>query len=78
MVHDHCEHCRGTVREQILAREIFRHKDGLVILENVPVGVCDQCGRHYYGSKVLHQVDQIAKGHKKPERTESVSIAVYR
>lgn len=72
-----CEYCKGTVRVQIVEREVFKHKNGFVILEKVPLRICDSCGSHYYPAKVLHKVDEIAKGRKKADRTESVPIAVY-
>ena len=40
-----CEHCAGTVRERRSDREAIRHKGSFVILEDVPIGVCDNCGR---------------------------------
>ena len=43
-----CEHCAGTVRERRVEREALRHKGGFVILEDVPVGVCDTCGARYF------------------------------
>jgi len=42
-----CEHCSGTVRERRVDREALRHKGSFVVLENVPVGVCDRCGARY-------------------------------
>ena len=54
-LYDHpCEYCDGQVRLKVLDNEILRvGKDGYVILETVPVGVCDHCGMRYYHSSVL-------------------------
>jgi YgiT-type zinc finger domain-containing protein len=57
-----CEYCEGTVKERVLAREVFKHKTGFVMLENVPVGICDQCGYRYYNSKVLKKVERKVPG----------------
>ena len=70
-----CEYCNGTVRKRIIEREAFKHKKGFVILENVPIGVCDKCGNRYHSSEILHRVEEIASGKKAPERTESVPVA---
>lgn len=70
-----CEYCEGTVRKQIVQREAFKHKTGFVILENVPIGICDKCGNRYYSAQVLHRVEEIASGKKEPERTESIPVA---
>ena len=52
-----CEYCEGTVRPRVVDRESFKHKDGFVILEDVTIGVCDNCGSRYYGADILHLVD---------------------
>jgi YgiT-type zinc finger domain-containing protein len=70
-----CEYCSGAVREQRVKREAFKHKTGFVILEDVPVGVCDTCGYRYYHSSVLHRVEEIASGRTRPERTELIPVA---
>ena len=56
-------------------KEIFKHKNGFVMLENVPVGICDTCGYRYYHSTILKAVDEIAEGKKAPTRTEAIPVA---
>jgi len=70
-----CEWCRGTVREKTQTREILRHARGFVMLEDVPIGVCDKCGRKYYSAQVLRRVEEIALNRAKPDRTESIPVA---
>jgi len=70
-----CEYCKGTVKERLVEREVFKHKTGFVILENVPIGVCDKCGYRYYHSTVLRRVEEIAEGKEAPERTEIIPVA---
>jgi YgiT-type zinc finger domain-containing protein len=74
---DACEYCDGIVRQHTVEREVFRHKKGLVILEHVPIGVCDKCGERYYSAEVLHKVHNIATGRTKPARKVSIPIAKY-
>ena len=69
-----CEYCDGTVRDRILPRHGFNHAVGFVILENVPVGVCDQCGNHYYDAIVLKRVHELATGKRSPARTEVIPV----
>jgi YgiT-type zinc finger domain-containing protein len=71
-----CEYCDGIVREKIIRREVFKHKDGFVILENVPVGVCDKCGTRYYHARLLHRVAQVAAG-KVKAKSERVPVAQF-
>ena len=70
-----CEYCDGTVQPRTVEREVFKHKDGFVILENVTIGICDLCGHRYYTADILHTVDDIATGKRVPERTEQVPVA---
>ena len=72
-----CEHCDGIVREHIVKREAFKHRHGFVILENVPIGICDNCGYHYYHSTLLHLVEEIATGKQAAQRTEQVPVAAF-
>lgn len=70
-----CEYCEGIVQERLVEQESFKHRNGFVILENVPVGVCDRCGYRYYHSSLLRRVEEIATKKKAPERMEMVPVA---
>ena len=70
-----CEYCQGTVRPRTLEREVFKHKKGFIILEDVTIGVCDICGNRYYCADILHAVHEIAMGIRPPERREQVPVA---
>ncbi len=70
-----CEYCEGTVKERLVAREAFKHKTGFVILENVPIGICDRCGNRYYTAGLLHKVEEVAMGKSIPDRSELVPVA---
>lgn len=72
-----CESCGGIVREKLVKREAFKHKNGFVILEDVPIGVCDKCGTRYYHASLLKRVAEIAEGKVKEEKTEQVPVAHF-
>ena len=72
-----CGYCDGTVRERKVDREAFKHRDGFVILENVPIGVCDQCGFRTYHSSLLRRVQEIAAQVESPTRIEQVPVASF-
>jgi YgiT-type zinc finger domain-containing protein len=73
-----CEYCEGTVQPRTLKREAFKHRDGFVILENVAIGVCNNCGNRYYSANILHRVNTVATGAELPERTEQIPVAHYK
>jgi len=70
-----CEFCEGTVEERLVKKEVFKHKNGFVMLENVPVGICDNCGYRYYHAIILKRVDEIAEGKRAAQRTEPIPVA---
>lgn len=72
-----CEHCDGTVREHRVDREALRHKGSFIILEDVPIGVCEQCGARYFDASILRRVAEIGRGKAPPLRTVEVPIAPY-
>ncbi len=69
-----CEYCDGVVKEKLVKKEVFKHKTGFIMLENVPVGVCNKCGYRYYHAKILQRVEEIANGKRLPERTEIIPV----
>ncbi len=72
-----CEHCSGTVRERRLDREAIRHKSDFVILEDVPVGICEKCGARYFDASVLRRVAEIGRGSVSPLRTVQIPVDSY-
>lgn len=60
-----CYFCmRGIVEEKYVTVD-FRWGDKLVIIENVPAKVCNECGERYYAAKVVRQMEQLAKQERK-------------
>ena len=72
-----CEHCDGKVRERRVEREALRHKGGFVILEDVPIGVCDKCGARYFNASILRRVAEIGRGTVAAQRKVEVPVARY-
>lgn len=72
-----CEYCEGTVRPKKEQREAFKHKNGSIILEDIVIGVCDECGNRYYSADILHAVHDIATGMRPFERTEKIPVAHF-
>jgi YgiT-type zinc finger domain-containing protein len=72
-----CEHCSGTVRERRVQREAIGHKGSFVILEDVPIGVCEQCGARYFDASVLRRAAEIGRRKSTPLRTLEVPIDSY-
>ncbi|HEY89416.1 MAG TPA: type II toxin-antitoxin system MqsA family antitoxin [Thermoflexia bacterium] len=53
-----CYFCGGQVQEKQV--DVIRHWNGRVIMiEDVPAGVCNQCGERYYWGDVAEEMDRI-------------------
>jgi len=72
-----CEYCKGTVQERLLDREPITLPRGIAILEQVPIGVCDTCGAHYYSAEILKRVEAMLSSTTPPARTIPIPIATY-
>jgi YgiT-type zinc finger domain-containing protein len=72
-----CEHCDGTVHERLSVREAIKHKNSFVILEQVPVGVCNACGSRYFDASVLRRVAEIGRKTTSPSRTLAIPVEYY-
>jgi len=71
-----CFYCGGIVEEKLMPREI-RRRNKLFIIENVPMGVCSQCGEKVIKPKVAKVIDQIIEEEKKPIKTIQVPVYKY-
>jgi len=74
---ERCEYCEGHVFSKVV-RIDHRWKGHLVVIEHVPVGVCNRCGERYYDAEVLHALDRMAQGHVATKKTIKVPIADYK
>jgi len=72
-----CEHCDGIVRERMMDREAIRHQGSFVILEDVPIGICDRCGARYFDASVLRRAAEIGRGTVPPVRTLELPVDRY-
>ena len=68
------EYCGGPLVEKrvTLHRKV---KGSYVLIENVPAGVCAQCGTRYYAANVLKTIEESIRGRRKAKR--EVLVPVY-
>jgi YgiT-type zinc finger domain-containing protein len=69
-----CECCGGEIVEKrvTLHRKV---KGNYILIEDVPAGVCRQCGTRYYAANVLKMIEESIRGRRKAER--EVLVPVY-
>lgn len=71
---ERCEYCGGPMVEKRV--DLLRKIEGkYILIENVPAGVCKECGTRYYTANVLKTVEATIRGRRQAER--EVPLAVY-
>jgi YgiT-type zinc finger domain-containing protein len=50
-------------------------KDNYLLIEDVPAGVCTQCGMRYYTANVLKTIEESIRGRQQAGR--EVTVPVY-
>lgn len=57
---DTCYFCKGKVIQQQVTID-YRWGDDLVVIKDVPAGVCQQCGEKYLRSGVYKDLESLAQ-----------------
>ena len=71
---EECEYCG----KQIVEKKVTLHrkvKGKYIFIENVPAGICSNCGTRYYSGSVLKTIEQRIKG--SPKAKQEVLVPVY-
>ena len=57
---DKCYFCKAKVVQQQVTID-YRWGDNLVVIKDVPAGVCQQCGEKYLESSVYKELERLSK-----------------
>jgi YgiT-type zinc finger domain-containing protein len=72
-----CYFCKGKTKIKNVDVD-FRWGDKLVVVKNVPVEVCEQCGERYYSSEISKKLDELVKKQEtskiKPQKMLQVPV----
>lgn len=70
-----CSFCGGEVEERHIVYD-YRRAGRLLVIGNVPTGVCRQCGERYFHPEVLKRMDaayhDVFDGQRPPDRVIEV------
>ncbi len=68
-----CEYCHGNIQpKKVTVNHSYKGK--LVIIKDVPVGVCQECGQRYYAADTLNKLDTMALN--SDTATERITVPV--
>ena len=75
-----CTFCGGEVEEKQIEYD-YRRLGRLLVISNVPTGVCRQCGEKYFKPEILKRMDQayhdVFDRHQEPERVLEVPAVSF-
>ena len=69
-----CAICGGRLKKEKISFD-FRLNGKLVVIDNLPVEVCLQCGEKVLSPAVSQKIDEVLASKKKPEK--HINIPVY-
>lgn len=62
-----CNVCQGKLEKKLTTYTQW-FEDNLIVIENVPAWVCDQCGETYYDPDVVEKIQNIVWSGQPPVR----------
>lgn len=71
-----CSFCGGEVKEKRVELD-YRYKGKLFIFQNVPSGVCQQCGEKYLTAEVAKNIEHKIQTKEKWDKTVAVPVEVF-
>jgi len=71
-----CSLCDGEVVPKRI-RHTYHWNGRLFVFEDVPAGVCVQCGEAYFTAETVKTMEKIVLGKTKPKRTIRVPVYTY-
>jgi len=71
-----CSCCGGEVKAEKVELD-YRYKGKLYVFENVPVGVCRQCGEKYLTANVAKEIERQILSQKQWKKIISVPVSIF-
>jgi len=71
-----CYFCKAQIVDQLVTVD-YRWGDTLVVIKDVPAGVCQQCGEKYLKSGVYKELERLAKSKDHLRERVTVDILAF-
>jgi len=68
-----CEICNTLLEEKNIKQD-FWIKGKLVVIENLPAGVCPQCGEKVVNGEVGEHIDRLLKDSNRINKAPTISV----
>ena len=78
MLHNYadCSFCGGEVKEEKVEMD-YHYQGKLFIFQNVPAGVCQQCGEKFLTAKVAKEIERRVHTKHTWDKVLSVPVDVF-
>lgn len=73
---DKCYFCKAKVVQKHVTID-YRWGDTLLVIKDVPAGVCNQCGEKYISSSVYKELERLAKSKNHLMRKMTVDVLAF-
>ena len=71
-----CYFCKGTMTAEFITH-VHKWGEQVIILEDVPADVCQQCGEVYFAPDVLQAMDRLVGDKQKEKPKRELRVPVY-
>lgn len=68
-----CALCGGLVKNEIVKLDLWI-EDELIVIEDIPSGVCQHCGEKYISARISKQIDKLLE--QKESRKKMINVPV--
>ncbi len=72
-----CYFCKGRVVQEKVNVD-FRWGQKLKVIEDVPAGVCQQCGEKYFQAAVYKVMEKLAASRAKPVARLTIDVVQFK
>lgn len=72
-----CDHCgQDAARIRYITRS-YGKGESLLVIENIPIISCTQCGESYLTAETLHLIERIKRERQQRAITRPVAVAEF-
>ena len=72
-----CEICDVSLEEKLIKQDFWIH-GSLLVVENVPAGVCPQCGEKIVNAEVGRRIAELLQNSKRIARAPRISVSAVK
>ncbi len=72
-----CDNCGVKAAREIKRPQVLGRGAKMIVVDNVPVIACKNCGENYMTSKTMHKLDDIRIKQKKEKSERKIAVAEF-